>query len=50
MPSLIKKRAVNFYVDFLFTDNITLVEMPIKFSFRNMKLYEGTLDPDDHIM
>ena len=45
----IKKSYVNSYVDSPFTDNIALVEMPQKFSFPNMKLYDGTTDPDNHI-
>ena len=46
---LIKKIFVNSYVDSPFTDNIALMAMPRKFNFRNMKLYAGTIDPDDHI-
>ena len=49
MPAPIKKSSVNLYVDSLFIDNIALVEMPQKFSFPNMNLYDGTTDPDDHI-
>ncbi|KAF3563895.1 hypothetical protein DY000_02016533 [Brassica cretica] len=32
-----------------FTDEITLIEMPRKFSFPNIKAYDGTTDPDDHV-
>ena len=49
MPTLIKKSFVNSYADSPFTDNIALVEMPQKFSFPNIKLYEGTTYSDDHI-
>ena len=49
VPAPIKKSSVNSYADSPFTDNIALVEMPRKFSFPNMKLYDGTTDPDDHI-
>ena len=49
VPAPMKKSSVNSYVDSPFTDNIALVEMPRKFSFPNMKLYDGTIDPDDHI-
>ena len=49
MPILIKKIYVNSYANFPFTNNIALVEMPQKFSFPNMKLYNGMTDLDDHI-
>ena len=49
VPALIKKSSVNSYTDSPFTDNIALVEMPWKSSFPNIKLYNGTTDPDDHI-
>ncbi len=49
MPLPIKKNSVNLYIDSLFSDNITLVEMLCKFSFPNMKLYDGTSYPDNHI-
>ena len=49
MPALIKKSSVNSYADSLFTDNIALVEMPRKYSFPNMKLYDEMTDLDDHI-
>ena len=50
MPTPIKKSAVNSYADSLFTDNIALMEMPQKFSFPSMKLYDKTFDPDDYIV
>ena len=49
IPTPIKKSSVNSYMDSPFTVNIALVEMPWKFSFPNMKLYNGTIDLDDHI-
>ena len=49
VPTPIKKSAPSCYADSLFVDEIALVEMPQKFSFPNMKLYNGTSDPDDHI-
>ena len=49
MLAPIKKSYVNCYVDLPFTNNIALVEMPKKFSFPNMKLYDGTMDLDNHI-
>ncbi|KAF3497230.1 hypothetical protein DY000_02052856 [Brassica cretica] len=32
-----------------FTDDITLIEMPRKFSFPSIKAYNGTTDPDNHV-
>ena len=49
MPAPIKKSSFNSYADSSFIDNIALVKMPQKFSFPNIKLYDGTKDPDDHI-
>ncbi|KAF3592048.1 hypothetical protein DY000_02021236 [Brassica cretica] len=37
------------YADTPFTDEITLIEMPRKFSFPSIKAYNGTTDPDDHV-
>ena len=45
----IKKSFPHSYADSAFVDSIALVEMPKKFSFLNMKMYEGTTDPTDHI-
>ena len=50
MPAPIKNSSINSYVDSLFTDNIALAEMPCKFSFQNMKLYNGTTDLDERIV
>ncbi|KAL5852575.1 hypothetical protein ACOSQ3_007693 [Xanthoceras sorbifolium] len=44
-----KKSLINSFTDLPFVDAIALVEMPRKFSFPNMKHYNGTTDPDDHI-
>ena len=30
-------------------DEITLIEMPMKFSFPSIKAYDGTTDLDDHV-
>ena len=46
---LIRKSNPDSYADTPFTYEITLVEMPRKFSFPNMKAYDGTSDPDDHV-
>ena len=37
-------------MDSPFVDSIALVEMPKKISFPNMKMYDGTTDPTDHIV
>ena len=49
VPAPILKSAPSCYADSLFVDKIALVEMPRKFSFPNMKLYDGTNDLNDHI-
>ncbi|KAF2590101.1 hypothetical protein F2Q70_00038382 [Brassica cretica] len=45
----IRKSNLGSYAYTPFTDNIALIEMPRKFSFPNIKMYDGTGDPDDHI-
>ena len=37
------------YADTPFAEEIASVEMPRKFSFPSIKMYDGTGDPDDHI-
>ena len=49
VPAPIKKSLPHSYVDSPFVDSIALIEMPKKFSFPNMKMYDGTTDPTDHI-
>ncbi|KAK4836985.1 hypothetical protein QYF36_001900 [Acer negundo] len=49
VPAPIKKSTTNSFADSPFVDDIALTEMPRKFNFPNMKQYEGTTDPDDHI-
>ena len=49
VPAPIKKSIANNFADSSFVDAITLVEMPRKFNFPNMKQFKGTTDPDDHI-
>ena len=49
VPILLRKSQSYNYTDFLFIDALTLVEMPRKFTFPNMKPYDGTTDPTDHI-
>ena len=43
------KSDTDSYADTPFTDKITLIEMPRKFFFPSIKMYDGTDDPDDHI-
>ena len=45
----IKKSLPHSYADSPFVDSIALIKMPRKFSFLNMKMYDGTTDPTDHI-
>ena len=49
VPAPIKKSLPHSYADSPFDDFIALIEMPRKFSFPNMKMYDGTTDPTDHI-
>ena len=49
VPTPIKKSLMHNYMDSPFVDSIALIEMPRKFSFSNMKMYNGTTDPTDHI-
>ena len=49
VPTPIKKSLPHSYIDSPFVDSIALIEMPRKFSFPNMKIYDGTTDPTDHI-
>ena len=49
VPTPIKKSLPHSYADSPFVDSITLVEIPKKLSFPNMKTYDGTTDPTDHI-
>ncbi|CAI9785161.1 unnamed protein product [Fraxinus pennsylvanica] len=49
MPAPIKKSVASCFAESLFVDEIALIEMPKKFSFPNMKVYDGTIDSDDHI-
>uniref|UniRef100_A0A0D3DLK7 Retrotransposon gag domain-containing protein n=1 Tax=Brassica oleracea var. oleracea TaxID=109376 RepID=A0A0D3DLK7_BRAOL len=47
--SPIRKSNPDSYADTPFTDEITLIEMPRKFPFPNIKAYDGTTNPDDHV-
>ena len=49
VPTSLKKSLPHSYADSLLVDSILLMEMLRKFSFPNMKLYDGTMDPTDHI-
>ena len=45
----IRKSNPDSYADTPFTDEITLIKMPMKFSFPSIRAYDGTTDPDDHV-
>ncbi|KAF3508927.1 hypothetical protein F2Q69_00007455 [Brassica cretica] len=45
----IRKSNPESYAETPFTDEITLIEMPRKFSFPITKVYDGTTDQDDHV-
>ena len=45
----IRRSNPDSYADSPFVEGITSVKMPRKFSFPNIKMYDGTGDPDDHI-
>ncbi|XP_031280644.1 uncharacterized protein LOC116139112 [Pistacia vera] len=49
MPVPAKKSRPHYYADSPFVDEIALADMPQKFTIPNMKLYDSTTDPDDHI-
>lgn len=49
VPVPTKKSLPHSYVDSPFVDSIALIKMPRKFSFLNMKMYDSTNDPIDHI-
>ena len=45
----IRRSNLDSYADTPFVEGITSVEMPRKFSFPSIKMYDRTGDPDDHI-
>ncbi|KAF3509001.1 hypothetical protein F2Q69_00006441 [Brassica cretica] len=45
----IRKSDPDSYADTSFTDEITLIEIPMKFSFPSIKAYDGTTDSNDHV-
>ena len=49
VPVPIKKTLPHSYADSPFVDFIALIEMPRKLSFPNMRMYNGTTDPTNHI-
>ncbi|XP_048605634.1 uncharacterized protein LOC125583112 [Brassica napus] len=44
-----RKSNPDSYADTSFTDEITLIEIPMKFSFPSIKAYDGTTDSNDHV-
>ena len=49
VPIPLKKSQLYSYAKSPFVDSFALVEMPKKFSFPNIKLYDDTTDPINHI-
>ena len=49
VPTHIKNSTMKSFMDSSFIDVIALVEMHRKFTFPNMKQFEGTTDPNDNI-
>ncbi|XP_031265017.1 uncharacterized protein LOC116123383 [Pistacia vera] len=49
MPVPTKKSRPHCYAESPFMDEIVVADMPQKFTIPNMKMYDGTTDPDDHI-
>ena len=49
VPTPIKKSLPHSYTGSPFVNSITFIKMPKKFSFPNMKMYDGTSDPTNHI-
>ena len=49
VPTPIKKSLPSSFADSPFVDAIALVEMPKKFVFPLMRMYDGTSDPNYHI-
>ena len=49
VPTPIKRSTANSFSNSPFVDEIALMEMSKKFNFPNMKQYDRTTDPDDHI-
>ena len=49
VPTLLKKSLPHSYSNSPFVDSIALIKMPNKFSFPNMKMYDGMIDPTYHI-
>ena len=45
----IQRSDPGLYADTPFTDEMALIEMPWKFAFPNMRMYDSTDDPDDHV-
>ena len=45
----IRKSNPDSYAGTPFTDELTLIELPRKFSFPGIKVYDSTTDPDDNV-
>ena len=49
MPPPLEEATPGSYADSSFNDVIALMEIPMKFSVPNMKLYDGTSNPQEHV-
>lgn len=45
----IKKHHLQSYADFPFSEEICMIEMPSRFTYPTIRVYDGNGDPDDHI-
>ena len=48
VPTPLKKSLLHSYTDSPFVNSIALIKIPKKFSFPNIKLYDGTTDSMCH--
>ena len=49
VPTTVKKRSTNNFVDSPFADAISMVEIPRKFNILTMKMFDATTVSNDHV-
>ena len=49
VPKPLEKATPTSYADSPFTDDIAMVEIPKRFTIPHMKIYDGSVDPEEHI-
>ncbi|XP_021737565.1 uncharacterized protein LOC110704094 [Chenopodium quinoa] len=49
MPKPMEEEAADGYIESPFSEEITMVEVPKRFSTPNITMYDGTTDPDEHV-